>query len=395
MPENIFDKTVHSPTEMKQALLYYALWMRTNRTGNTKDQFGKPMQLLSTTISNIISAFTHMLGELDPDLIPLLHRDRLQPNVLTKTLKGMNRFDNVMRGHHDRFCKIPAGIEFVEQLLAWIAAYYQNEPAMLSLYSILALFEYMFGGRTFECCVKTGVVHLPDCVPINDGDTDYHPSFVDMERTASIHSVRYEDVQFMWPDGTTLFAYDVHGLAAKTGFPDAIYLYGTQKNNQYGTHHPSCIVVNPQLEGCSSLCLVTMMYRWILRTKPNTSRDFVFRGAHDHQFTEFIKNTADMVGLPRHRMHATSLRIGCESATTPELLDMTEQQARLLVQHHQHWLRPDGSKPYHISQLRPGVVKTAQLLRWKTTSISDTKSRFNRFDQASIPTFHPSPNNVR
>ena len=375
IPEDIFNRNTHTITDMKLVFLYYACWIR-RHPGRTFDQHGNKMNILEGTVTNRLSALTHCLSQHDPQLRTDLHRDRNTPTILTTTLKGMGRIDNILRGHIDQFCKIPAGMEFVMSMLAVIAAEYTNNPDLLALYSILTLFEYMFGCRTHEALIDTHIAHKPGCVPVN-GEINLADFELELEETsASIHTVRWDHLQFVWPDGRSCLGSNI----PHNDCPEALVMYGTSKNNPTGSKHPGKIMINPHLPGSAPVCLVREMFYWAKSLPNKTSQGFIFQGATDVRLSQLIKQTAIVEHLPPTRMHITSLRIGCVSASTRPTLDMSSEQLSLLVQNHQHWLTPGGSSSYHADQLIDGVVKTVQLYHTGSTTLNDTRTRFNRYD---------------
>ena len=380
LPEDMFDVTRHTREQMNAVIMYYSLFLRRFGVGLKRDQNNQPMPMLSATISNKITGLIDCLGKCDGTLVTWLHRDRICPTEMSRALKGMNRIDHILRGHADLFCKLPAGMQFVEELILTIGNVYAGNLQMIMIYSVLALVEYMFGARTYQVMVKSKIAHMPEpgaCVPCGPSGDPLNLTTLDaLERTASCHSARVCDVQFNWPNSKSLFAYQWNELPDE--IPDSISMYGTEKNNPFGTKHPSSIMINPHLPGSSQLCLVTMLYSWIKNTPARNADQFLFIGASDTQFMKLIKLTAKHVGYPEDRTVNTSLRIGCESATTQGLLDLTQTQMSLIVQDHQHWLTPHGSAPYHISQLVNGVLKTIQLYHRATTSIQDVLVRFCR-----------------
>ena len=376
IPEDIFNRTTRPSSEMRLAIMFYALWIR-EKDGRTFDQWHRKMKILSGSISNRVSALIKGLGNLDGELPAILRRDRATPTMLTTQLKGMGNQDKALRGHFDRFCKIPLGMEFVMSLLAVIAAEYRDNPAMLSLYSILSLWEYMLGTRTHEALIKTGLAYKPYCLPV-DGDINLlDPTWEYVETSASIHSATWKDIQFMWADGRSRLGHE----QLYDDCPDCFHVYGTTKNNPTGTKHPSTIMVNPHFPGSANVCLVKELHTWARSLPQRQALQFVFLGAHELQFNQLIKQTARVERLPDNRCFPTGLRIGCESATTSTLMNMTSEQVQVIVQHHQNWRTLCDSAPYHVNQLVDGVIKTILLLHLGTTTLEHTRLRYCRFNR--------------
>ena len=374
IPENIFDLSVYTPDVMREYILFFSIWLRENKQGRTYDQYHRKMAMLSDSISNIISNLHGALGELDYNLIPLLSRDRSRPTIQTKVLTGMKRIDATLRGHRDRFCTIPCGIAFVELMLIAIAEIYATDLTLRILYSLVTVFEYMLGDRTYEVFVKNSNAHnhLPACVSIEQ--LEYDPSYPEVQEAASIHSVVIEDIQFGWPNGQILLASETNKLPPE--YPDRMFVYGSKKNNPFGTKSPTTIVVNPLLPNSSPLCLVTEMYTYIKNNPRRASTEKLFQGVHNHQFTKIMKQVAVQIGYPPDRIHTTSFRCGCASATTSDSLNMIQQQLTTITQHHQQWLTPRGSLPYHYDMLMDGVVKTCQLYDYRANNFAYVLARF-------------------
>jgi hypothetical protein len=291
----------------------------------------------------------------------------------------MHKEDLVLRGPKDSYCKIPAGIQFVEAAIRRIQDTLPND--MLESYCCAILFEYIYGSRTYEALVKTGIAHIDGCHPINPTTILTNPTMTELERTATVHSVRLEDVQLHWTSRNLTLTADQGHKMPKDIAPDSATLFGTSKNNPQGFSTPSTIMTNPHLPGSSQFCLVLGLYQMIINNlhRSRSAKDFLFAGVHDHLLRDIVKKTAIDVHLDPARIHLTSLRIGCESATTPSILDNTEEIMGKLARSHQHWISPKGNTPYHVSQMHPGLLKTIQLYHLATTSIADCIARFMRF----------------
>ena len=325
IPEDIFDTSQFRLSDMCQVLLYYAEFCRQEITGNTYDYYGRKMDLLSTTISNKISAIIYWIESNDLSLGASLRQWRNNPSELTSVLSGMRKEDLTLRGPKDSYCKIPAGIQFVEAAIRRIIDTLPND--IVEIYCVAILFEFIFGTRTYETLVKTGVAHIEGCHPINDNTVLTNPTMAELERTASVHSVRLHDIQLHWIErNLTLTADEGHKMPNDTP-PDAVTLFGTSKNNQQGFANPSTIMSNPHLPGSSQFCLVLGLWNMIINNQQRNraSNDFLFAGVHDHLLRDIVKKTAVDVHIEPSRMHLSSLRIGCESATTPDIFDNTAE----------------------------------------------------------------------
>ena len=84
---------------------------------------------------------------------------------------------------------------------------------------------------------------------------------------------------------------------------------------------------------------------------------------------------ATRVGLDPARCHIRGLRIGCCSATTPEVLDIATALAQGVRQAAQGWA-PGGAAPYTREDVTVGVLKSRQLYVKATNNVADTRQRY-------------------
>ena len=127
---------------------------------------------------------------------------------------------------------------------------------------------------------------------------------------------------------------------------------------------------------------MTELYLYCINHPNRAGTEPFFAGAHNSQFTNIMKRVGTTLGYPPNRIHTTSLRCGCASATTVSLLDMSQQKVTAIAQNHQHWLTPRGNQPYHYDMLMNGVVKTCQLYDYRANNIAEVLARFvSRFEK--------------
>ena len=374
LPEDIFSSR-SSIEDIHQVLLSYALYLRRHGESRTRDMFGKTMPMQSDTITSKISALIHEIAVHDPDLGAILKRHKDHPTALTAQLASMKQDDHLLRGEKDRYRKLPAGMEFIMATLNVIKVLLP--PDIQRLYSVTILFEYGFGGRTYQTLVRPGHAHLPHCPPDNEDYMNQSTLIEQLEQSASIHSVKNSDITFNYLRRQPQRFYTLNQARDMPDEPpDSISVYGTQKQHQSGVEYPSTIFQNPHLEGSAPVCLVKEMHKWVRVTPNRAANDFVFIGAHDSLVNKIIKETAKAVGYDPARTFISSIRIGCASASTTGIFDMSQQIIDQLVQHYQQWKCPSGPGPYRITQLDEGLIKTIQLYHLGTTSIAYVIARF-------------------
>jgi hypothetical protein len=372
IPEDIFERSVE---EINEVLLFYAMYLRETGKGHLRDAWGNKMSMIEQTITGKISAIIYYIGQHDNSLGAALHRKKDEPTPLSGVLSGMNRTDKLLRGDTDRYKKIPAGIEFAQETRKTITLTI-TDPRLAEMYYVLVILEYMIGPRTMEFCVAPKVKRLTQKITETSQST---PTIDELDKSNSIHSLTAQNLQLHWiNNGRTLTLSANQAQQFPSNPPTSLTFYGTSKNNPFGKG-PTTITINPHLPGSSNICAVTETYRWLRRRGPLAANEFVFLGAHDSLFTKEIKTTATRVGLDPDKMFITSFRIGCESATTAGILDLSQEALRQLAQQFQHWHTPGGAKTYHISQFDEGLIKTIQLYHLATTSIDETIARFMRF----------------
>ena len=377
---DIFDTSRYSLATIKQILIFYALYVRETGHGLTYTfRTHLPMPILATTISSKISAIIYLIGIHDSSLGECLHAWRQHRGSITDQISAMNRDDLILRGPKDAWCRIPVGLEFVEHLVAMVFKSPRLfSPAMRTMYVVIVLFEWFLGCRTREVFAPSKQIPAYEfCPATTAADNDINLELNYLEASASIHAAQNCHVQFFWAAENCFYcAHQVRQWP--DGVPDEVILYATQKNNPQGTTSPSNIIKNPQLPGYSSICLVTALSTW-LRTRPNQgAHDYLFLGAHDKVFRSLVKDTAKEDHFDETRTHIASIRMGCASASTTNIFDMSEEVMARLVQHCQHWRSRSGIKPYKIEQLQEGAVKTLQLLYKGTSTNASILARFCR-----------------
>jgi hypothetical protein len=241
------------------------------------------------------------------------------------------------------------------------------DPAMRELYRTVTLFEFTTGGRTHETFPISRVNStLPTTTATND----------ELDENSCIHILRANEVQFNWPSGS-LFAFEFRRFPSYP--PISMNIYGTSKNNPSGKG-VTTISINPRMEGSTTMCIVTELWNWVRKRRQDLpAHEFLFLGAHDRCVRDHMRFTARRVGLDPFRIFITSLRIGCQSATTAAIHDLSQESMQRLAQQFQHWHTSGGANTYHISQFNEGFIKTIQLYHLATTTIAETIARFMRF----------------
>ena len=375
LPENIFAPNAATLDDLHEVLKSYALYLRREGESRTHDMDGHPMHMLSATIASKISALIDDIRSHNQPLGAALERHKDKPTALSYQLSALHQEDQLLRGELDSYRKLPIGIQFIEHSIALIPTLVHS--SLVSAYTVTLLFEFVFGPRTYQVLVRSGIAHLNNCPPTDNEHLTIPRDLDALEDAAGIHSVKNSDVLFNYLElnPPRFFTLDQARLMPPYP-PTSISVFGTQKQHQGGVEHPSIICQNPHLPGSANVCLVTSMHAYIKATPDRAAHGFVFSEVKSPLMTKVIKTTAQQVGYDPRRTFLSSIRIGCASASTADIFDMDQDMVNRLVQYHQQWKTPAGSAPYRVSQLDASLVKTIQLMNLSTTSIAYVIARF-------------------
>ena len=109
-----------------------------------------------------------------------------------------------------------------------------------------------------------------------------------------------------------------------------VILQSDSSKNHIQGEAPKCIYPNTRapgnIDGC--LCVALIVYAMIPRSQPMAANEHMLKGVTATAMRKVIKLIATRVGLDPARCHIRCLRIGCCSATTPEVLDIATALAQ-------------------------------------------------------------------
>ncbi len=373
LPETIFAPGESTIDDLHLILRSYAIYLRQHGESRTHDMMDRPMHMLATTIASKVSALVEAIRKFNPQLGVLLTGDKDRPTPTTYQISAMHQEDLYLRGENDRHRKLPLGIEFIGRAIQVIPS--MVPTSLITAYVVTLLFEYVFGGRTYQYLVKSGHSHLPNCPSTEDENLS--PSLDDLEEAASIHTIRNNDVIFGYESTTPSQYYNLTQVRQMPDYPpDWVSVFGTQKQHPGGVDFPTVVCQNSHLPGSANICLVQLLHQYVKSTPDRTAHAFVFSGIKSKLMAAIIKKTASLVGFDPHRTVLSGIRIGCASSSTAALFDMSQDMVDQLIQHHQQWKTPTGPTPYRVTQIDSGLVKTIQLYHLATTSIAYVIARF-------------------
>ena len=363
VPESIF---LYDPHVVQFVVVDWTIFSRSNDAGRTTNVANERLPITAARLTNRVSALGDFIRQYAGPLGPSL----LSPE-LSAIFASLKREDEITRGPKDSWARLPLAAEFHVELFTLFRAHL--DPSVVRLYTVAALFEYMFGTRVKESLVDTRLVIVPNLMPdIETAITD--PRIVAAEASASVHTVKNRDVQLYWILEKPM-RYAHEGSQFPPRCPDFVTCFQRHTKNWKSGPPPSSIWVNPAGEHAAPYCLVTELYLLVKNDRARAADGFLLLGAHDSVLRTYFKETARLVGFDQARTMLCGSRKGCASATT--LSDSARIIAAKMRDQHQHW-RSDQSGAYVYGDVADGLEKTIQLYDLRTCSIAQVNARFMR-----------------
>lgn len=346
--------------------------MRETLKGNTRNVQGHINPILHSSVDGYVTHLVHAITvQYDAEIA-----GKIRSKELKTVLAGISREDVINRGPSDGWCLVPLGCEFVVKLLADIDSHfsrlYQLNSDTHLAHRCAVLSEYMFGLRVFEAIPKSTNNHTQPSGAPSDADHD---------RSALIHTLEVRMLSFKWPDNPkTYFAHKPTDFPA--GPPLSATIMPSSSKNWAAGSEPSTIYRNSMDQPFNqTFDAVSELWKYVCQSK-RAPTDFLFSGVKDKTLRVLLKTTARNNKIDERRAHLRCLRIGCCSATTPDIFDYSVAMVAAVRQQHQHW-RPGNEQPYVHAQLSGSKLKSLQLYDIRLTNIADVIARFMRFSDRS------------